>query len=119
MTENNDSEIPAGATDQNGDSRLDHRLDKLDAELDKIRGQQATEIQNQQAQRAGSSGLAMAWRLGSEFISGVLVGGVIGWMIDTWFGVSPWGLIIFILLGFLAGMLNMLRSAGRMPPPGA
>ena len=60
----------------------------------------------------------MAWRLGSEFISGVLVGGLIGYTIDEVFGISPWGLIIFILLGFLAGMLNMLRSAGKISPPG-
>ena len=36
----------------------------------------------------------------------------IGWLLDWWLGISPWGLIVFVLLGFAAGMLNVMRSAG-------
>ncbi len=97
---------------------LDNRLEELDAKLDKYRQQEKVQNRVEQGNGANSSGLAMAWRLGSEFISGVLVGGLIGYAIDKWFGTEPWGLIIFILLGFLAGMLNMLRSAGKISPPG-
>ena len=99
--------------------KLDNRLEQLDAELAKIRGDEATEQQTQLEQQSSISGLAIAWRLGSEFVAGVLVGGGVGFVIDRVFGSEPWGLIIFLLLGFLAGMLNMLRSAGKLPPPGA
>ncbi len=51
-------------------------------------------------------------KLSSEFIAGVLVGAGIGWVADQWFGTSPLGLIVFLLLGFAAGVLNVLRSAG-------
>ena len=39
------------------------------------------------------------------------------WVIDRWLGVSPWGLIVFLLLGFAAGVLNVMRSAGLIAGP--
>ena len=98
--------------------KLINRREQLDATLAKLRSEEVAERKQQEMRHRNSSGLAMAWRLGAEFISGVLVGGVIGYLIDTWLGWSPWGLIIFLLLGFVAGMLNMLRAAGKMSPPG-
>ncbi|SFO07380.1 ATP synthase protein I [Cohaesibacter marisflavi] len=102
----------------NEDHKLDDRLGNLDAELAKMRESQATKNRAKMDSEQ-SNGLAMAWRLGSEFVAGVLVGTAIGWLIDEWLGIRPWGMIIFLLLGFLAGMLNLLRSAGKLPPPGA
>jgi ATP synthase protein I len=63
-------------------------------------------------QAATASGYAKGFRLSSEFVAGVVVGAGIGWLIDRWLGVSPWGLIVFLLLGFAAGVLNVMRSAG-------
>jgi ATP synthase protein I len=54
----------------------------------------------------------MALRLATEFVAGILVGGAIGWFFDSWLGTSPWGLIVFLLAGFAAGVLNALRTAG-------
>ena len=36
----------------------------------------------------------------------------LGWIIDRLAGTAPWGLIVGLLLGFGAGILNVLRSAG-------
>jgi ATP synthase protein I len=33
-------------------------------------------------------------------------------LIDRWLKTSPWGLIVFLLLGFAAGVLNVVRAAG-------
>ena len=63
------------------------------------------------------TGIGQAMKLSSEFIAGVAVGAGIGWLIDRMAGTSPWGLIIFLLLGFLAGVLNVLRSAGVVAEP--
>jgi ATP synthase protein I len=41
-----------------------------------------------------------------------VVGAGLGWLIDRWLGISPWGLMVFLLLGFAAGVLNVMRSAG-------
>ena len=59
-----------------------------------------------------ASGYARGFRLSSELVAGVLVGAGLGWLIDRWLGISPWGLIVFLLLGFAAGVLNVMRSAG-------
>jgi ATP synthase protein I len=64
---------------------------------------------------ADTSGFARGFRLSTELVAGVLVGGAIGWLIDRWLGISPWGLIVFLLLGFAAGVLNLMRAAGVMP----
>jgi ATP synthase protein I len=61
-----------------------------------------------------TSGLARGLRLSTELVAGVVVGGLIGWFLDRWLGISPWGFIVFVLLGFVAGMLNLMRSAGFM-----
>ncbi|TKT81095.1 AtpZ/AtpI family protein [Aquamicrobium sp. LC103] len=64
------------------------------------------------------AGFGQAMKLSSEFIAGVAVGAGLGWFIDQVAGTSPWGLIIFLLLGFVAGVLNVLRSAGLVAEPG-
>jgi ATP synthase protein I len=62
-----------------------------------------------------ASGLARGLRLSTELVAGVVVGGLIGWFLDRWLGISPWAFIVFVLLGFAAGMLNLMRSAGFIP----
>jgi ATP synthase protein I len=66
---------------------------------------------------AAASGYARGFRLSSELVAGVLVGAGLGWLIDRLLGISPWGFIIFLLLGFVAGVLNVMRSAGVVPGP--
>jgi ATP synthase protein I len=63
-------------------------------------------------QTADPSAIARGFRLSTELVAGVLVGAMIGWLLDRWLGISPWGLIIFLLLGFAAGVLNVMRAAG-------
>ena len=57
-------------------------------------------------------------KLSSEFIAGIAVGAGLGWMIDRLAGTSPWGLVVFLLLGFAAGVLNVLRSVGKVAEVG-
>ena len=64
---------------------------------------------------ADPSAIARGFRLSSELVAGVLVGAAIGWALDHWLGISPWGMIVFVLLGFVAGVLNVMRSAGVIP----
>jgi ATP synthase protein I len=61
-------------------------------------------------------GVAMAMRLASDFIAGVVVGAALGWGFDRLFDTSPWGLVVLLLLGFAAGLLNVMRSAGLVRP---
>jgi ATP synthase protein I len=61
---------------------------------------------------ATASGYARGFRLSSELVGGVALGAGLGWLVDRGLGISPWGLIVFLLLGFAAGVLNVMRSAG-------
>ena len=65
-----------------------------------------------------ASALARGFRLSTELVAGVLVGAFIGWALDAWLGTRPWGMIVFFLLGFAAGVVNVMRAAGVMRGPG-
>ena len=60
--------------------------------------------------------MARGFRLSSELVAGVVVGAVIGWGFDRLLSTSPWGLIVFLLLGFAAGVVNVIRSAAGVAP---
>jgi ATP synthase protein I len=66
-------------------------------------------------QTTDPSAIARGFRLSTELVAGVLVGAGLGWLLDRWLGISPWGLIVLLLLGFAAGVLNVMRAAGVVP----
>ena len=55
-----------------------------------------------------------AFKLGTELVAAVLVGTIIGFILDTWFDTKPWLIIIFFFLGSAAGMLNVIKTAKRI-----
>ena len=40
--------------------------------------------------------------------------GLIGYALDWWLGTKPWLFLLFFVLGFAAGVLNVLRAYERM-----
>lgn len=99
-----------GAGNAGGD--LDQRRQSLETALAQKKA--AEKPDNDDANTGSAAGFAAAMKLSSEFIAGVVVGAALGWFIDRFAGTSPWGLIVFLLLGFAAGVLNVLRSAGKV-----
>ena len=55
------------------------------------------------------SGKQLGFRIGTELIAAVIVGGLIGFGLDSWLGTKPWLLVVFVLLGNLAGLWNVFR----------
>lgn len=51
------------------------------------------------------------FRVGTELLSGVLVGAALGYVLDKVFVTQPWFLIAFLFLGGAAGILNVYRFA--------
>ena len=72
---------------------------------------------------AGYDKAHVAWRMVTEIVAGIMLGAGIGYGLDYVFGTLPLMLILFILLGFVAGIKVMMRTAaelGSRPgrPPG-
>ena len=61
-----------------------------------------------------SSFMGNAFKLGTELVASVVVGTIIGFILDNWFDTKPWFIIIFFFLGSAAGMLNVVKAANRM-----
>ena len=111
-------------TRENGDRDKTHteeaalsaRLQRLGEGLGQVRERAGPPSDGPGGDRAATaSGYARGFRLSSELVGGVLVGAGLGWLIDRLLGISPWGFIVFLLLGFVAGVLNVMRSAGVVP----
>ena len=106
-----------GSRDKSPDeAALSARLGSLDQRLSEIRGSRkiGTDQPGQGSEdgAARASAMARGFRLSSELIAGVVVGAAIGWGIDRLLSTSPFGFIVFFLLGFVAGVVNVVRSAG-------
>lgn len=81
-------------------------LEDLDERLRKARSAQ------EQADTPSRSGpLGQALRLGTEMAAALVVGGVIGWFLDSWLDTKPWLLLLFLVLGLAAGLMNAYRTA--------
>jgi len=96
------------------EAALSARLRRLGDQLGRQRPGEPSET-NRGRPGADASGYARGFRLSSELVAGVLVGAAIGWALDRLLGISPWGLIVFLLLGFAAGVFNVMRAAGVAP----
>ena len=59
--------------------------------------------------------MGIAFKMSAELISAVAVGTIIGFILDNWFGTKPWLILIFFFVGVIAGILNVVRSAKKMP----
>ena len=94
------------------DQRPEKELEELDARLREARGEPdrsgpATGPENS----TPGSALGLAMRVGVELVSALAIGVVIGWLLDRWLGTGPWLMLVFILLGGAAGILNVYRLA--------
>jgi ATP synthase protein I len=94
------------------EAALSARLQRLNEGLGQKRSAGRPSEGSEADRATTASGYAKGFRLSSELVAGVVVGAGLGWIIDHWFHTSPWGLMIFLLLGFAAGVLNVMRSAG-------
>ena len=100
------------------EAALSARLRHLGERLGKQAKSRPVEVGPAEDPGRNASALARGFRLSTELVAGVLVGAFIGWALDKWLGISPWGMIVFLLLGFAAGVLNVIRAAGISNGPG-
>lgn len=96
---------------------LEARRRRLGAELATKRADAAESEAGEARAEKSRKGYAEAMKLSSEFLSAIIVGVILGYLFDRFLSTSPWGLIVFLMLGFCAGVLNVLRAAGKVSRP--
>ncbi|WP_422373020.1 AtpZ/AtpI family protein [Hoeflea sp.] len=104
-------------TPDTGNGGLEGRSESLEARRQRLDSELLARRKVEPGKSSGQSsakGFALAVKLSSEFIAGVVVGALIGYLMDRFAGTAPWGMIVFLLLGFCAGVLNVLRSTGAV-----
>ncbi len=66
------------------------------------------------SKQSSSSNLGTAFKMSTEMVAAVVVGTIIGFILDNWFGTKPWLILIFFFVGVVAGILNVVKSAKNM-----
>ncbi|HYS49403.1 MAG TPA: AtpZ/AtpI family protein [Xanthobacteraceae bacterium] len=94
------------------DAALSARLRRLGERLDRVGARRSPRTDPASRPAADASAIARGFRLSTELVAGVLGGALLGWFLDRVLGISPWGMIVFVLLGFAAGVINVVRVAG-------
>jgi ATP synthase protein I len=87
------------------------KLEELDRRIRAARGDR-TPPRGKQGAKFAATG--MAWRMTLELVVAAMVGAAMGWGLDALFGTLPLFLIVFILLGFAAGIRTVMRSAEEL-----
>ena len=83
-------------------------LEKLDKKLEEFKSKK--ERDGPERLRVQNDG----WRMVIELVTGMLLGIVLGMAIDYLVGSEPVFLIVFSLLGFIAGVKTMIATAKKM-----
>ena len=116
----------ADSNDSKGESEaeLRARMNALSAKIDAQRGKPAAGGEGERESAASARGWGRAMSLGfrvvTELVAGIVVGGGIGWLLDKWLSTSPFLLILFLLLGTAGGFWNIIRATSMPlsgPPP--
>ncbi|HZT48930.1 MAG TPA: AtpZ/AtpI family protein [Hyphomicrobiaceae bacterium] len=90
------------------------RISDLGERLDKIKAQRQAEAEAELDAEMRGRGMAYGMRMAAELVAAVIVGGAIGYGLDRWLGSTPWLFLLFFVLGFAAGVLNVVRAYERM-----
>ena len=88
------------------------RLDRLAGELKGRAASRPAPEPKPTPKTAGSaagSAMSLGLRAGSEFVSAVIIGLGIGWVLDRALHTNPAFLIVFFLIGVAAGVWNVIR----------
>jgi ATP synthase protein I len=106
------------------EKRVREQSQILKEKIARAQGQFAAETASAPRVGAEMTGASRAMRLGTEFIAAILVGAVAGYLLDRWLNTAPWLMLVMLLIGFAAGVLNVVRAASEMnraspPPPGS
>ncbi|HEY3621114.1 MAG TPA: AtpZ/AtpI family protein [Roseiarcus sp.] len=94
------------------------RLNRLSGELKgRAAPHPAPEQKPESKSSPAGSAMSLGLRAGSEFVSAVIIGLGIGWVLDRVLGTNPAFLIVFFLIGVAAGIWNVIRLTSPKRSP--
>ena len=91
----------------------DARIDALEERLKAARERE--EERNRPKVKGVDANYRSGNRVLADLLGGILGGGVIGWVIDTFAGTSPWGLLIMLFFGIVVAFRNIIKAANTRP----
>jgi ATP synthase protein I len=92
------------------DPDLSARLRRLDERLTELASDQARADGPRSRLAEDGTAMARGMKLVSEFVGGIVAGGLLGWLVDKLAGTQPFGLLIGLMFGFAAGLRNLYRA---------
>ena len=118
-TDPRDEDQRRADADRRENAALRSRLDKLSADLSAGKELGSASGANGPNLSAGSfaSAMNLGFRVLTEFVAAAVVGALLGWQLDKWFGTSPLFLLVLVLLGTAAGFWNVYRIAVKPADP--
>ena len=87
----------------------DARLESLDERLDRLQQAEAKRTAKRQPDANYQAGQLVL----SQLVGCPLGGGIVGWLLDRWFGTKPWLMLILLFLGFAVGIWNVIRISNN------
>jgi len=84
-------------------AEIEERLRKAREKRDEVRQVEAP-----------NSKLGIAFRLVTELMAAVIVGGAMGWGLDRLLGTGPFLLIVMFMVGVAAGIFTVVRTAQQL-----
>ena len=95
-------------------ARFEGRVSDLGQRLDQVKAQRKAGADADLDAEMRGRGMAYGMRMAAELVAAVMVGGAIGYGLDRWLNTTPWLFLLFFVLGFAAGVLNVVRAYERM-----
>jgi ATP synthase protein I len=92
-------------TDEAAKLPPDARLESLDRRLDQVQQAEAKRTAKRQPDANYQAGQLVL----SQLVGCPLGGGIVGWLLDRWFGTNPWLMKVLLFLGFAVGVWNVIR----------
>lgn len=82
---------------------------------DRLRKAQGAEVPDPRLSRPfAPRGMGVAFRVATELVAALVVGGGFGWLLDGWLNTRPWLFLVFLTFGFASGIITAFRAASRI-----
>jgi ATP synthase protein I len=89
-------------------------LQDLGRRIAKVRHDAGLNRRDERREPPPAGEVGLAWRISIEIVVALVLATGLGWVLDRWFGTTPWLMVVFLFLGAAAGINNAVRTMNRM-----